>query len=287
LAPGRARGDEWRGHDLLARFSLAAGRPSEVAPHLAALEQLDPAWTLGTRATFALAPFMPQSPDELLAIRAQVTRWQRLAPGALLANPDLRVLHPQLRAYLLGILAIPAGDWAGARQAAAELDTLAGTPGDSGVARDLAHLLRADVDRASGASAAGLREIEQFRFAPETMTWRLLFDLHPRARFVRAELLHALGRDNEALEWYASFPDPAVIDLEFLAPARLRQAEIEEHLGRRDAARAHYAKFLTLWRDPDPGLVPVITRARQALARLGGAPVQVPPQPPAAAAAGH
>jgi hypothetical protein len=38
-------------------------------------------------------------------------------------------------------------------------------------------------------------------------------------RFLRAELAAALGRTDEALRWYATFPDPRTCDLTFYSAA--------------------------------------------------------------------
>lgn len=82
------------------------------------------------------------------------------------------------------------------------------------------------------------------------------------------QLLRELGRDEEALRWYASFPDPSVYDLMFLAPAQLRRAEIHDRRGERPQAAEHYRRFLELWQDADPELQPLVTQARQRLEGL-------------------
>ena len=112
-----------------------------------------------------------------------------------------------------------------------------------------------------------LTELQE-EFDPQTRTNRQLYEVSGRARFLRAEALHALGRDEEALGWYASFPDPNGQDLVFVAPARRRSAEIAQQLGRRADAVRHYAGFLALWQDADPELQPDVHRAAVALALL-------------------
>jgi hypothetical protein len=86
-------------------------------------------------------------------------------------------------------------------------------------------------------------------------------------RYLRAELLRALGRDDEALRVYASFPDPQGYDLHYLALSHLGRARI--HDARGDAARAatHYRRFIALWAEADPELQPLVLEAR---ARLNG-----------------
>jgi hypothetical protein len=56
----------------------------------------------------------------------------------------------------------------------------------------------------------------------------------------------------------------------YLAPAELRQGALQEREGRREAARAHYARALALWQDADAAFAPYVTEARRGLARLSG-----------------
>jgi tetratricopeptide (TPR) repeat protein len=88
-------------------------------------------------------------------------------------------------------------------------------------------------------------------------------------RYLRAEVLEALGRDEEAINWYASLGlMPA--EVSYLAPAHLRRAEILERLGRPEEATFHYKRFVDLWRDCEPELRREVARAEDALQRLSG-----------------
>ena len=89
------------------------------------------------------------------------------------------------------------------------------------------------------------------------------FYLHEYESFIRAELLHTLGRDAEALQAYRSIADEL---FHSGAPAHLRLAEIYERRGERQKAREHYARFLELWRDCDPELRPLVEEARRRMA---------------------
>lgn len=77
----------------------------------------------------------------------------------------------------------------------------------------------------------------------------------------------ALGRDEEALGWYASL-GWITADIFYVAPALLRVAEIYERLGDSGQAATHYRRFITRWADCDPELRPLVAGAEQALARL-------------------
>jgi hypothetical protein len=56
-------------------------------------------------------------------------------------------------------------------------------------------------------------------------------------RFLRAELLRALGRDDGALRVYASFPDPQGYDLHYLALSHLGRVRIHDARGDRESRR--------------------------------------------------
>jgi tetratricopeptide (TPR) repeat protein len=85
-------------------------------------------------------------------------------------------------------------------------------------------------------------------------------------RFLMAELLRALGRHEEALDWYLSYP--AGYDQPWVAPAHVRAAQIYERMGNRERAAFHYTRFVRLWEGADPEFQPMVTKAREELARL-------------------
>ena len=57
-------------------------------------------------------------------------------------------------------------------------------------------------------------------------------------------------------------------DLLYTGPAELRQPQIYERKGYRRRAIEHYSQFVKLWAESDAELQPIISQARQALARL-------------------
>ncbi|MBA2671730.1 MAG: hypothetical protein H0U67_15275, partial [Gemmatimonadetes bacterium] len=81
-------------------------------------------------------------------------------------------------------------------------------------------------------------------------------------RWLRAELLRELGRDEEALRWYSTFPDPAVHDLMFVAPSHLRRAQIHERRGEREMASRHFDRFAEMWSHAEPEGAAVVAGAR-------------------------
>jgi hypothetical protein len=85
-----------------------------------------------------------------------------------------------------------------------------------------------------------------------------------------AEVLHTAGREQEALRWFASLGGTSDLALSYVAPAHLRRAEIYERLGEDEQAALHYHRFVTLWKECDPELRPLVEEAERRLARLTG-----------------
>ncbi|MDX1675151.1 MAG: hypothetical protein R3314_10195, partial [Longimicrobiales bacterium] len=136
------------------------------------------------------------------------------------------------------------------------------------LADDLARELRARLalERTDSAAAlAGIQTVRQvvYNYAIVSPYYAGVFD-----RFLRAELLGAMGRDREALKWYEHLASTSTGEMLLVPAAHLGQARIHERLGNRAAAAAHYDAFLELWRDADPVLRPMVDQVREARARL-------------------
>ena len=254
----------WR---LVSEVALAAGQLARGATAQPLGAAADHAWLLEVQALLASDPFFAVPRDQVAALRDSVTAhraWPSLATLSLHPVPDL---GGEMRTYLLGLLSVRLGDVAEADRSLAELDAVR-EPSHKASARNLALALRAEMARTRGDLSDALADLERFPFTlwppggPSLAHWGV------RERFLRAELLHALGRDDEALRWYDSFL--FYYDLPWMAAAHYRRGEIQDRMGRRDDARFHYGRFLQLWKDCDPELRPMTERARQALARLGG-----------------
>ncbi|NIP89871.1 MAG: hypothetical protein GWN84_03390, partial [Gammaproteobacteria bacterium] len=93
-----------------------------------------------------------------------------------------------------------------------------------------------------------------------------------RERYLRAGLLAATGREEEALVWYNGFSEASPYALAYLAPSHLERARIYERRGEREQAARHYPRFVELWSECDPELRPMAQQAQRALVRLSGEP---------------
>lgn len=243
----------------LGDLSLAAGRLGRGTVAVP-LDARDRDWWIESEALLLSDPLYPVAPARIAALRDSVTARESHPTLAATAVPE-RDLGSEVRAYLLGLLHMRLGDSAGA---AAQLAVLGAVvdPERAAVARALAHAVRAEMARAAGDLPLALSEVEQFPFAfsPHLAHWGV------RERFLRAELLRALGRDAEALPWYDSFT--GAYDTPWLAAAQLRSGEVYQRLGDRERATFHYGRFVRLWDGCDPELRPLVAQAGLALARL-------------------
>jgi len=259
-----------RGRALAADLALAEGRWSEARVRLAALASVEPDWATEILARDATERLTPVSPEELAAVHEALLAWRiHAATTAGQSNFQWSIgEQPALRAYLLGLVSVRLGDTAGARSWAERLDRMPHPKGDSDLAGDLAHSVRAEIAFAAGAVRQALEQIQQVHFSSRAPIMNGTVHSGAHERFLHAELLHAAGRDDEALRWYGSFPEPSGYDIGYLAPAYLRQGEISERLGRRSDALAFYRRAADLWRDCEPGLKPQLAEARRAVERL-------------------
>jgi tetratricopeptide (TPR) repeat protein len=163
-------------------------------------------------------------------------------------------LHPALKEYLTGLLAVRAGNCAEAREALKRLGALGGTaetPARASLWRGLAATLaRAEEGPLNALAVLGRPAIELW--FQVTVASPFLSLAHER--FLRAELLHEVGREAEALGWYGSIAQRSPYELVYAGPAHLRRAEIFALQGDREAANSEYELGLACWTNADPEL---------------------------------
>ncbi|NIN73063.1 MAG: hypothetical protein GTO46_14270 [Gemmatimonadetes bacterium] len=267
----RSTADRRLGHLSQAYLEMAQGHLRAADDILNRLEAsgLQPGFEtpLELRAAMRLSPFVPVERAELERLREE------------LADLDYDTVYaPVTRLYLLGLLNARLGRSDEALRYAGQLERHAalGSEEGSSDAERLAEysvlILRAQVAYLAGDAEEVLRLLEtvqsqgRWAVAPES-----LFRSQARERYLRAQALEAMGRDEEALGWYASL-GWITADIFYVAPALLRVAEIYERLGDAEQAATHYRRFITRWADCDPELRPTLTAAEQALARLTAEP---------------
>jgi DNA-binding SARP family transcriptional activator len=220
-----ARSPELRAlcHIQLAHLALARGRRDSGRDELARAERLDHTWGLETRGLLATLPFAPAAEGELHRLRDELAAWDAaaVAPSTFLIFAMHNDLHPTIREYLLGLIAVRLGDVAGAGTHSAELARMAA--GDGGLTDCLSAELDATVARAAGKTGEALAILERSR----PRLWFQLtvaspfFSLASR-RFLQAELLREAGRYDEAAGWYDSIAQRSPYELVYAKPAKER-----------------------------------------------------------------
>jgi tetratricopeptide (TPR) repeat protein len=267
-------GEEVRamGHVLRSHLELGRGRIGSAEHELRLAESLGSVEAREFRVLFALAPFLSASTGKLEAMRTAMLGWDVADPAD--APPPIphfaphHGVHAHLQLFLLGLTNARLRDDAAALSQALRLEADASSADDIALI-SFAQTIRAEVAglRSGPAEALAVWEAQELGTSVERALSSSFF-AHGHARFARAEILRAAGRDDEALAWYRTFGDISIHDAIYLAPAQLRQAEIFRDRGDPERAVQHYRRFLDLWRDCDPILQPLTEAATRALACL-------------------
>jgi tetratricopeptide (TPR) repeat protein len=225
---------------------------------------------------FASTIPLPYSDSELVRMqRAVSTRtFPSSANAAFESETELGrpVQLESLRQYTLGVLSLRMQDSASATSAATKLRQIAASGDATGLTRDLDRGLGAYLEWRNRHPEKALRILETLESSDSQGDIAATpFVARASERFLRAEVLAAMGRHSEALRWFASVGDGSVSEIPFRALSHLRQAAIHERLGDRKQAATHYAWFLKLWAHADPEFQPLVAAARRQLTIITGA----------------
>ncbi|HEY0997020.1 MAG TPA: BTAD domain-containing putative transcriptional regulator [Gemmatimonadaceae bacterium] len=276
--PARAPELRVRGALWLADLAIARGRFRDAEAPLAEADRIWPVHPLLERARLATLPWAPVGRHELQRLRDALRRWDGEGPAG--QWPPLQVyagLYPVLREYLIGMVSVRLADSSAADRSAASLVTRAAVARGAGparaqeaeLARGLGESLRAHLAAAEGRREEALQRLERSRIVVSEGLLESAIGAQGHERWARAELLREAGRLREALGWYRSLAEVGLHGQVWLAPAELRQGEIEQRLGDRTRAAAHYRRALAAWRDADPELAARVSEAKRSLASLG------------------
>jgi tetratricopeptide (TPR) repeat protein len=217
---------------------------------------------IGHLGMMAALPVLAIRQNEVAAIERGLAAWTD-SPTEL--QDWSNMFTPDLKDLIMGLLSARRGDTVSALGHAERLERVRGLHGLTRFATASALTLRAEVARVGGRREEALALLER---APIFASLSTVVSSRAYERFLRAELLRELGRDDEALRWYATQGQSIIPDLIYLAPAYLRQAQIHEKRGDRAQAIAEYQRFVELWSDCDPELRPLVEDARRRIARL-------------------
>lgn len=259
----------------LAHLDVSAGDPRPVLERLDSVAITHPDLANSYAGLLATLPFLPAQPDFLERVRTRLEAWNPSERGSDWAtfsvhNGD----YPAIKPYLLGLLSVTTGDLTAADQAMIALEERVRARGGVGLGPDLVRGLRARILHARGEPAQALEALAPMRLdtVPYHLALNSAFIARTNERFLRGELLHELGRQDEALRAYESVIDQSPLSIAFLAPTHLRRGEIHEARGEGRLASEQYARFLDLWRDPAPEHQPLVDDVRTRLERLTAEP---------------
>jgi tetratricopeptide (TPR) repeat protein len=188
-------------HQVLAQIALAQGRWGAAKPDFARAATTIPS-AKRLRALSATWPFLAVPGPDLEALRTELEEWDPAAEPSE-PNPGLAsALRPQVWLYLLALLSSRQGDDAQALEYAAELERMPRPPEAAALVRDLARTARADVALRRGHPADALKLLAPVmgEVPPELLASP--FFAEEGSRYLRAEALYQLGRDEEALRWF-------------------------------------------------------------------------------------
>jgi tetratricopeptide (TPR) repeat protein/tRNA A-37 threonylcarbamoyl transferase component Bud32 len=264
-------------HTVFAYYDLTEGKWQSARGQLLEAEHLDPVTGSGYRGLLAFTTYLDLPRAEIDELCEKIERWthtpDQLDEGSSASNRFTRVEGPVplIQAYLLGHLNVLRGNRDAALEYANWLENWGGAEGTDKWARLYAQSIRASDAWKRGQPEDALAILEEIPLVSQP-GGRLGFKTEAHERFLRGELLFALGRYKEALGWYETIGEYLLCDRSYSGPAYLRRGEIAERLGNKQEAMAHYSRFIDLWKDCDPEFQPMVETARQRIQLLSEEP---------------
>jgi DNA-binding SARP family transcriptional activator/tetratricopeptide (TPR) repeat protein len=176
-----------------------------------------------------------------------------------------------VRLYTVGVLSLRLGETATAAAAADSLDALAQSRPDDWFVNATDAELRARLAWRADRAADALRILDGIEpgSVPLGVVNVVPFFALAHMRHLRGELLVAVGREAEAVEWLGGLGKLSVPEAPFRAVAQLRLARIHDALGNQTRAADHYARFVELWQAGDAVTRSLVEDARRRLSELG------------------
>ena len=273
--PSRSPATVAHGYVLGAQLAAGLGRHREAMEALTEATRFDPGGARSQRGVVAALPFLSVPSGEIDGIRAALeasTMGGGVAPEAGPFTAVHEGLHEAIDLYALGHLHARAEAFDAALSTAERLAALEISPLASALVDDWSRGVQAHVawrqDRPKHALA--LLEGAQLRLSYAERLAHSPFFAQNFERYLRAQLLEVVGRDEDALLWYECVSSDFVHEVVFLAPSHLRRATIYDRRGDHANARNHYQRFIALWGDAEPEEALVVADAQRRLVRLGG-----------------
>jgi serine/threonine-protein kinase len=212
-----AHGNRGRAMDILRSASGAALTPRRALEYQSALATL---------------PFAAPDPDNARRLRNALLAVPRNdhVPAASDGYDADGIFEPR-RQYLIAMLDLQLSDTTAALDIAARLAGQSARAGAHSFQDDMRALIRASVLAARNQADSALSALGPPHVLPNRVLPAILEYPEAHARYLRAELLHRLGRDREARAWFETFPDPGGYDVMYLRPVSAGLAEVNRALG--------------------------------------------------------
>ncbi|MFN2397211.1 MAG: protein kinase [Gemmatimonadaceae bacterium] len=247
-------------HVQLSYLEVAQGHWRKALDELDSAATEDLSISMLARGYLTSLPFLALSSDVVESTRQALRKWDpEPAPAPFSQNLSIAIhqaAYAVLKTYLLAILATKAGDVEDARRHTTSLEDIDQTKSDSALASALAADVKAQLAWDSGDAAGSLALLDAYSIeVPYPSALTSPFYSQARARFLRAESLAALRRDEEAARWYNSFSEVSVYDLVFFPVSARRRGPLLERLGNPDLGAKELAWANELWSDCDVELL--------------------------------
>lgn len=254
------------GERMLAQAELARGRPVSARARLASPAACGFDAALELRAVYDALPFIRVSRSDLKALLRELVEWKPSSRPAAAHEESGLAVPGHVRLYGIGLISLRVGDTVQTHQAALALSRQSDRTPAGEVAWSFSRSLKARLALERRSPLQALAALEDAHW--ERTGGRSVAEASDR--FLRAELLRQVGRDDEAIGWYRSIAERSSYELVYLAPAQLRLAQIYDARGDLEEARGYYRRFRELWRDPEPELRAMTAEADRRLKWLAG-----------------
>ncbi|HUH13749.1 MAG TPA: AAA family ATPase, partial [Longimicrobiales bacterium] len=251
-------------HILLAQLEAARGRWRAAWREVDLLASVHEETWVTTGATLALTPGAVLPPGRLAALRAALRAWHpHRETGGPTGNFGHGEVSPEVWEYLLGGLALLAGEPAETERRAAALEEAAALlrrqpeagPHAPRLVHDMALELRARLHLAAGRpdeAADAFRGRTEDLLPPQEKV--RISSLYARAqqRFLQGTVTAATGERANPLQYFESVGLVSPWEAPLVAAALIESATIYEQLGERARAARLYLRAAEIWRDADP-----------------------------------
>jgi tetratricopeptide (TPR) repeat protein len=264
--------DKGRAGLITSAINAGQGRLKESLGLLAQGGPIYRGYSMIWRSLLLGVPIYPVSEEALQSVRSELVAWDTAAYPA--SGMDGINVHEgdyeEIKAYLDALLGLRLGDL----EAVTRQRSFLASRADSSSADNLPYSLLRSIDAVRLLEAGNYAQaIDAMEDARLRVHWRDAskspFFEQGTNRFVEAEALRASGRLEEAIRVYRSITAGDHLGgVPFIGPQYLGVADAYEQLGQADKAIEFYGRFVRMWKDCDPELVPIREEARRNLERL-------------------